>query len=166
MHRIRTALAATALGLLTAGAAQASIDSTMHKSFNVGEGGTLTVEADLGDIRVDPGAGGVNIDVVRRAKTSSQSKANDLFHDYDVSFTQQGNSIHVVGKYDRPMKWFNLFGNELNVKFIITVPARYNVELATSGGDVHVGDLNGEVKAKTSGGDLDLGRIGGVVDRS
>src|SRR5437660_317016 len=98
MHRTRTALVACAVVLLAVSAAQASIDSTVHKNFNVSEGGTLIIDTDL------------------------------------------------------------------VVKFIVTVPSRYNVQVGTSGGDIHVGDLNGEVHAKTSGGDLDLGHIGGVVE--
>jgi hypothetical protein len=164
MHRIRTALAACALGLLAVSAAQASIDSNIHKAFNVADGGTLIIDTDLGDIRVDPGAAGVTIDVIRRAKTSSQSRANDLFHQLDLSFAQEGNNVRVTGKYDHPFRWFDFFGNDLDVKFVVTVPSRYNVDLRTSGGDVRVGNLNGEVRAKTSGGDLDLGQIAGVVD--
>jgi DUF4097 and DUF4098 domain-containing protein YvlB len=164
MHRFRTALVACALGLLVVSAAQASIDSNIHKTFNVAEGGTLIRDTDLGDIRVDPGAGGVTIDVIRRAKTSSQSKANDLFKQFDLAFGQEGNNVRVTGKYDHPFRWFDFFGNDLDVKFVVTVPSRYNVQLGTSGGDIHVGDLNGEVRAKTSGGDLDLGHIAGVVD--
>lgn len=165
MHRIRTALVAGAITLLAAAAAQASIDSTIHKTFNVAEGGTLILESDIGDVSINPGAGSVvNIDVVRRARTSSQSRANDLYRDFDVSFGQEGNSVRVTGKYNRPFKWFNLFGNDLDVRFVITVPARYNVQVGTGGGDVHVGNLNGEVRAKTSGGDLDLGNIAGVVE--
>jgi hypothetical protein len=164
MHRIRIAVVACALGLVAVSAAQAAIDSNIHKAFNVGEGGTLIVDTDLGDIRVDPRAAGVTVDVLRHAKTNSQSRAKELFGEFDVQFAQEGNNVRVTGKYDHPFRWFNLFGNDLDVKFIVTVPARYNTDLHTSGGDVHVGDLNGEVRAKTSGGDLDLGRIAGVVD--
>src|SRR5207244_2088174 len=164
MHRTRTALVACAVVLLAVSSAQASIDSTVHKTFNVSEGGTLIIDTDLGDIRVDPGAGGVSIDVIRRAKTTSQSKANDLFKQFDLAFGQEGNNVRVTGKYDHAFRWFDIFGNDLDVKFVVTVPSRYNVQLGTSGGDIHVGDLNGEVHAKTSGGDLDLGHIGGVVE--
>lgn len=164
MHRIRIAVVACALGLLAVSAAEAAIDSNVHKSFSVAEGGTLIIDTDIGDIKVDPRAGGVTIDVMRHARTSSQSRANDLFRDFELQFSQEGNNVRVTGKYDHPFRWFNLFGNDLDVKFIVTVPARYNVDLHTAGGDVHVGDLNGEVRAKTSGGDLDLGRIAGVVD--
>jgi DUF4097 and DUF4098 domain-containing protein YvlB len=165
MHRIRTALVACALGLLAASAAQATITgATIHKTFNVADGGTLYLDSDLGDISINPAASGVTIDVVRRARTSSQSKANDLFNDFDLSFAQEGNNVRVTGKYDHPFRWFSFFGDDLDVKFVITVPSRYNVQLGTAGGDIHIGDLNGQVKAKTAGGDLDLGHIAGVVE--
>src|SRR5947208_17162034 len=115
MHRIRTALAACALVLLPAAAAHAGIDSNIHKTFNVAEGGTLIIDTGLGDIRVDPRAGGVTIDVLRRARTNDQSKANDLFRDFEISFAQEGNNVRVTGKYDHPFRWFNLFGEELSV---------------------------------------------------
>lgn len=165
MHRIRTAVIAGALGLLAVTAAQASIDNTVHKTFNVAQGGTLIIDADLGDISVNAGGtGGVSVDVIRRARTSSKSRADELFRKFDLSFGQEGNNVRVTGKYDHPFRFFDFFGNDLGVKFVVTVPARYNVQLNTAGGDIHVGDLNGEVRAKTSGGDLDLGRINGVVD--
>lgn len=163
MHRIRTALVSAALALLAV-AAQASIDNNVRRNFNVAEGGTLVIDADLGDIDIQPGGNGVSVDVRRHARTTSQSKANDFFRDYEVTFAQEGNTVRVKGKYDRPNKWFNFWGDDLDVKFVVTVPARFNVQLYTSGGDIRIGDLNGEVKAKTSGGDLDLGRIGGMVD--
>jgi DUF4097 and DUF4098 domain-containing protein YvlB len=164
MHRIRTAVVAGALGLLAV-AAQASIDNTVHKTFNVADGGTLTIDADLGDISISAGGtGGVTVDVIRRARTSSQSRANELFAKYDLSFGQEGNGVRVTGRYDHPFRLFDFFNNDLDVKFVVTVPARYNLNLNTAGGDIHVGDLNGEVRAKTSGGDLHLGRINGVVD--
>ena len=164
MHRIRTAVIAGALGLLAAVSAQASIDNTIHKTFGVGDGGTLIIDSDLGDISVNvSGAGGVTVDVIRRARTSSQSRANELYNKLELSFAQEGNNVRVTGKYDHPFRLFDFF-NDLDVRFVVTVPARYNVQLNTAGGDIHVGDLNGEVRAKTSGGDLDLGRINGVVD--
>src|SRR5436305_15344367 len=117
MHRIRTAVVACALGLLAVSAAQAAIDSRIGKTFNVADGGTLIIDTDIGDIRIDPGARGVTVDVLRRAKTSSQSRAQELFKELDLQFAQEGNNVRVTGKYDHPMHWFNPFGNELDDKF-------------------------------------------------
>src|SRR5204862_2679387 len=111
-----------------------------------------------------PARGGMTVPVARRARSSSQSRANALFNDFPLSFAQEGNNVRVTGKYDHAFRWFNLFGNDLDVKFVVTVPPRYNVQLGTAGGDIHIGDLNGEVRAKTAGGDLNLGHIAGVVE--
>ncbi|MEO6260828.1 MAG: DUF4097 family beta strand repeat-containing protein [Thermoanaerobaculia bacterium] len=164
MLRIRTAALAIALGLTTLSAAQASIDSPIHRTFSVRDGGTLTIEADLGDIRVSSGGTMVTIDILRKAKTSSREKANDLFRDYRVEFSQEQNDVRVTARYDRAANWFNLFGNDLSVQYVVTVPTRFNLKLATSGGDVRVGDINGDVRCRTSGGDLELGHIGGIVE--
>lgn len=164
MLRIRPAVLAAALGLLTISAVSASIDSPVHRTFAVHDGGTLTIDADLGNIRVSSGGTMVTVDVLRKAKTSDREKADDLFHDYHLEFSQSQNDVQVTGRYDRLSNWFNLFGNDLEVQYVITVPAHFNLKLNTSGGDIKVGDLLGDVRCKTSGGELELAHIGGTVD--
>ena len=58
MNRIRTATAAV-IALFISVAAYAAIESPIHKTFNVAPGGTLTLEADVGDVRVSSGGTGV-----------------------------------------------------------------------------------------------------------
>lgn len=164
MLRIRSAALAAAFGLIAISAAQASIDSPIHRTFSVHGGGTLTIDSDLGDIRVTSGGTMVTVDVLRKANTSSKEKADDLFRDYRVEFTQAENDVQVTARHTRASSWFHLFGNDLDIQYVVTVPSRYNLKLATSGGDIKVGDLNGDVRCKTSGGDLELGHIGGVIE--
>jgi len=163
MKRIRYAALAAVLGLLSISAAHAAIESPVHRNFNVRPGGTITIDADLGDIKVTSGAANVSIDVIRRAKTSSQSKANDLFKELNLAFAQQGNDVSVHARYDQPSSWFH-WTNDLDVRFVVNVPSQYNVNLKTSGGDISVSDLNGQAKVSTSGGDVSLGHIAGAVD--
>ena len=55
------------------------------------------------------------------------------------------------------LKWFK-------VEVQVTIPRQYNVTLNTaSGGDIHVGDLVGTVRAEALGGNLHLGEIQGEV---
>jgi DUF4097 and DUF4098 domain-containing protein YvlB len=163
MKRIRNAALAAVLGLTSISAAHAAIESPIHRNFNVRPGGTITIDADLGDIKVTSGAANVSIDVIRRARTSSQSKANDLFKDLNLDFSQQGNDVSVRARYDQPSSWFH-WNNDLDVRFVVNVPSQYNVNLHTSGGDISVSDLNGQAKVNTSGGDVSLGHIAGAVD--
>jgi len=155
MNRIRTATAVVIASLSVA--AWAAIESPIHKTFNVAPGGTLTLEADVGDVRVSSGGTGVTIDVKRRARSE------EAMRDFVVTFDQQGNDVRVRAKYDRPSRWFS-WSNDVDATFVITVPSQYNLNLSTSGGDIKIGDLQGQVRARTSGGDFDLGNIKGPVD--
>ena len=163
MRRIRYAALAAVLGLLSISAAHAAIESPIHRNFNVRPGGTITIDADVGDIKVTSGAANVSVDVIRRAKTSSQSRANDLFKDLDLNFAQEGNDVRIRARYEQPTSWFH-WNNDLDVRFVVNVPSQYNVNLKTSGGDITVSDLNGQAKVSTSGGDVSLGHIAGAVD--
>ena len=163
MTRIRTAALAAVLGLASISAAHAAIDSPIHRNFNVHAGGTIVLDSDLGDVKVTSGGPNVSVDVVRRAKTSSQEHANELFKDLDVTFSQQQNDVHIRARYNHPTSWFH-WNTDLEVRFVVNVPAQYNVDLTTSGGDITVSDLGGTVKVRTSGGDVSLGRIDGIVD--
>lgn len=156
MQRIRTALAAAVLGLLTV-SAHAAVDSPVRRNFNVAPGGTLYLDTDVGNVHIVPGAGGVVVSVTRRARSQ---KELDRVH---LKMEQQGNDVHVRNEVEQMSRWFS-WGNDLDMTFDVTVPARYNVELKTSGGDVKVGDLHGFVHANTSGGGVRLAHIDGPVD--
>jgi DUF4097 and DUF4098 domain-containing protein YvlB len=157
MQRIRTVLTAALLGFLTV-SAHAAIDSPVRRAFNVAPGGTLYLDTDVGNVHVVPGAAGVVVSVQRRARSQ---KELDRVH---LSMRQEGNDVHVRNEVEQQMsKWFS-WGNNLDMTFDVTVPAHYNVELKTSGGNVSVGDLHGFVHARTSGGSVKLAHIDGVVD--
>src|SRR3954467_3912828 len=99
MKRIRYAALAAVLGLLSISAAHAAIESPIHRNFNVRPGGTIIIDADVGDIKVTAGAANVSVDVIRRARTSSRSHADDLFKDLDVDFSQEGNDVRIRARY-------------------------------------------------------------------
>jgi DUF4097 and DUF4098 domain-containing protein YvlB len=155
MQRSRTFLFATALVLAAVSNSYAD-SAPLHRTFKVADGGTLKIDADFGEIKVVPGASGsVTVDV-KRAGSADEVKA------YGVTFDQQSNTVTITGNYDRPSRLFN-WSNNLDVEYKVTVPSRFNVELATSGGDITVGDLQGTANVRTSGGELDLGRISGNI---
>ena len=133
----------------------AAAGEPVHRTFNVAPGGTLTIDADVGDIQVTPGGGNtVTVDVTQRSRTNRFM---------DVTAEQQGNDVIVRGKFEGGQRWFNRNFNG-DAKFVVSVPSRYNVDLSTSGGDIGVGDLQGQARAKTSGGGIKLGAIEGPVN--
>ena len=73
--------------------------------------------------------------------------------------TLEGGGLYIQEKF--PME------HERNVwtsiQFDFTVPQQFNLDLETKGGDVSVGNLNGELRASTAGGDIQTGDITGLV---
>src|SRR5438045_5968046 len=99
MRRALTIFAVLALVALSAGAAT---NDTVRKSFNVGDGGTITLDADIGDIHVTSGgSGSLTIDVVRSARSA------EVLKDHELTFDHSGDNVNVRSKFDRDFRgWF------------------------------------------------------------
>ncbi len=52
------------------------------------------------------------------------------------------------------------------MKYEIKVPAKFNIDVSTSGGDIKLGGVNGTAKLHTSGGDVWADRVEGNLDVS
>jgi hypothetical protein len=142
----------------------AKIERTVEKTFTVQPGGTLKVQTSGGNVSVDAGSGNV-VKVVAKEKirADSDAEADEVLKDLELTIEQQGNDVSAVAKYGKKLgSWFG--STPVQVDFIVTVPSRYNTDLKTSGGNVTVGDLAGEMRAKTSGGNVKVGQIDGTVD--
>jgi hypothetical protein len=138
----------------------------MTETFPVGSGGTLAVESDIGSIAVrGADIDSVDIEVLREVRTASEKKASEILRDYDIRFHHSGDDVTIEAKYKkRGLRGFwNNIGKYLRVKFIITVPSEYNVDLNTKGGSISVENLHGEVLSKTSGGSLKFDNIEGNI---
>lgn len=152
-----------ALALVAAGLAYPGQDNTITKSFKVEPGGKLVLDTDIGSVDVRGGqAGAVDITVEREVRSGHDEKILD---DFKLNFEQRGNDVYLTGEYDKHglSRFFDNLWNKIRVRFIITVPSAYNVDLRTSGGSISVKDLKGEVVSKTSGGSLHFDKITGNV---
>lgn len=143
----------------------ARIDRTVEKTFTITTSGTLRLETNGGDIKVQPGADGVvKIVAHEHIKASSDAEADELLKDLELGFEQTGADVHAWSKYDRGVAKHRWGSTPVEVDFVATVPAQFAAEVSTSGGDVEIGDLVGAVKARTSGGDVRLGKLGNQVE--
>ncbi|NQT79629.1 MAG: DUF4097 family beta strand repeat protein [Candidatus Aminicenantes bacterium] len=148
--------------------AQASggIENNINKSFKVKPGGQLILETDIGSIEVKTaGNNTLKIEVIRNIRTTSSKRAESILEDLKFDFRQDGNTVYVNGEYDRSGlgKLFNNIGKYLRVKFLISVPQEFNVDLKTKGGSISIDDLKGKVQSKTSGGSLHFNHIQGPI---
>jgi len=143
-----------------------NIEDKLTRTFPVDSGGTLTIESDIGSIRVEgTDTDSVDIEIFRYAKTNNQKKADEILNNLDIRFSHSGKNLTVKAKYKKKglRGFWNRIGNTIRVKFVIVVPSEYNVDLNTKGGSISVSDIRGEVLSKTSGGSLDFDNIEGDI---
>ena len=141
----------------------ASGQGDIRRTFSVQPGGILVMDVQPGSIEVRTGAEPqIVVEVFRKVERASESRAEDILRQHEVSFDQQGNNLTVRARVkDDGFKIWQRYG--LNVRYVVSVPAEFNVDLRTSGGGIRVDDLRGEVRARTSGGGLNFGRIEGPI---
>jgi hypothetical protein len=143
-------LIATLAALLATTLASAREDGSRSKSFSVSKGGTIEVSTSRGDIYISPWDKN-EVSVVIEGLDDE---------DFDkVKMIQNGNIVRVSYR----SRWDDGSGH---VRFAISVPSQFNLDMNTSGGDLEVkGELTGKIDGSTSGGDIKLGNVfGGPVE--
>ena len=159
-------LAMVLILLMIWGVVFAAIEDTVKETFEVGEDGTLRVDTELGSIEVNGKKGKtVDIEITQVVKVRSEEDAKEILDAFDIKISQDGKDIVVIAKFeDAAWDLLKRTRRKLKVHFVITVPAKYNVDLKTSGGSISVDDLKGQVNSETSGGSLKFGSILGPVN--
>ncbi len=157
----------------------------VQKSVPVSSARRLVLNADVGSVRVAPGASTkVEVEVTFRGDPPSPAEYDRMRRDFTLDVTQQGPDIRVEGAFHKgwvPMlaMWPALFGGHQlchdgrcleyaswlrEVEYRVTVPAKFNADIDTSSGPISVNNLRGDVNAHTSGGPLDFEGIQGAVN--
>lgn len=144
----------------------ADTEDVINRSFNVSEGGTITMDVSRGSIEVDTGKGDlVKVKVIRKVGTSNEDRAQEIFEKYKIDFRHSGSDVTIETddhvRRDGFFSWIR--GLKFRVRFIVTVPEEYNLNLKTSGGSIRVSEIQGEVNARTSGGSLSFEYVKGPV---
>ncbi len=127
-----------------------------EKSFKTTDGKNLTVEASGGDVKInswDKSEVTVKIYGNDRAKETMKFRLDETTDGVEVEAKRSGSAIFS-------------FWKNIRLKFEISVPKNYNTKVNTSGGDISLMNLNGNVVFKTSGGDIKLGQVNGNVKLS
>ena len=136
---------------VTGGLAWAESDG---RSFAVAPGDSVVVDTNWGDVEVRVAREAALVEVVvERAERT------------ELEYHQRDGKVVVVGrKKARRFGWWFFGRSGGGPRFRITVPWHHNVEVTTTGGDIVIDDLQGNVVTRASGGDVRIGRILGRVD--
>lgn len=144
--------------LLFAATAFASED-VIKKGFTVGDGGTLRLDGSVGSLRIVTGGTGVAFEITRKA---DDRQAEKMMQGHRITFEQSGNDVIVKSELDRNGSGlFHWNTGDYEVQWNIRVPDRYNLDVETSGGSIHIDEIEGTVEARTSGGSIRTGRLDG-----
>jgi DUF4097 and DUF4098 domain-containing protein YvlB len=154
-------------GLLMAAStlAASDVEDKLTQSYRVEPGGKLAVEADRGSIEVKSADGDqVAIEVLRKVTRENRARAEEVLKNHEVKFAQDGDTIQVRAQLNSGWggNWRDK-GRNLQVRYLISIPKRFNVDLKTAGGSIQVADLTGHVRSQTSGGSLNFGEIEGPI---
>jgi hypothetical protein len=125
-----------------------------EKQFTVTPGGTVIVEADAGSISLaswDKNEVSIVVEV-----EGNDSRAEK----YVVEFSQDGNTVKVVGKV-RDRSFFKWHIGSLEARYTIIVPKEFNSSVNTSGGDIEAKEITGTANLETSGGSVTIYRMNG-----
>jgi len=125
-----------------------------EKSFQINPGMKLVLESDGGDVKVTTwDKNSVNVKIYGNGKAEKM---------YNFEFDNNDKRIYIHGKkHGRSI--FNWFSSA-SLKYEITVPYKFDSHISTSGGDVNILNLEGELSVNTSGGDIYLRNSGGVLE--
>jgi len=137
---------------------RADSGGALQKTFEVSPGGLLVLNTDRGNIEVKGATqNAVTVKIIYKMKS------------LHIEFEQRGKDIYVTGRYEAGILErirSHLFHDERQTRFVVTVPIRYNMDLKTSGGQISIDDLEGDIKSRTSGGSLYFTRVRGKVSGS
>ncbi|MFC1570069.1 DUF4097 domain-containing protein [bacterium] len=141
-----------------------AVEERIEKSFNVNKGGTLYIDSQSGSIKVLPqNKDEVDVLIIFESKMGSLNKLRQDIKELNLKIGKDGDDVHILLEREDD-SFFSSWWKKFNVKFEISVPKKYDVDLKTSGGSITVGDLDGTVLSKTSGGSLKFGKITGKVE--
>jgi len=149
--------------------ASAASEEKIHETRPAKSGGKLLVDVDFGTITIAPGDGDkVVVDAYRKVEASSKEKEQEYLNATPIKVTTEGDTVVVRARRKEKSlgsQLWNLMGHSRTEgRYTIHVPAAFNADLQTAGGDVSANDLTGAVKAETSGGDLNFARIHGPIN--
>ncbi|HTR81545.1 MAG TPA: DUF4097 family beta strand repeat-containing protein [Bacteroidota bacterium] len=134
-----------------------STNRHIEKTFTATRGGNLVLETDAGDVDVqtwDQEQVSVKVDIEGSDRRSEK---------FDVQFSQSGDRISVIGK-SNDNNFFKWDVGDLDISYHVMVPKKYSVKATTSGGNMTLRDMEGDVRFETSGGNVTVSSVDGTVN--
>lgn len=127
------------------------------KTFKVEPGGSLVLDEVRGNVTIRTwDKKEVEIREKKRMDIFTKAEAEAAMEESESGYQKTGNTITVSGPaFDR---------NWIHSRFDINVPADFDCDIETQGGELDIGGLKGDLDASTGGGNITLFDIDGTVE--
>lgn len=130
--------------------------TTITKEFKISSGGNLEMRGISGDISVTSwNQNKVQVVENIRMEVYTEGEARKIIEHIVGQYNTSGNTLTIAGSNGR--SW-------IKQDFKIQVPKSFNMRIQTSGGDISVDQIDGEINLNTSGGDISVDKIKGDVN--
>ncbi len=125
--------------------------------YGTREGLRLRMNVDIGSVKVTTIPGASEVTVTMRVETDPrQPDTAKLLRQVSLSGSSTPEGVNLTSA----VPWSE-FRGRLWVRFEITTPRNYNLEVATHAGDISVDDVEGHVVLTSHGGNVTAGNISG-----
>ena len=125
-----------------------------EKSFDISPGNKLIVDLSSGDVKIT---------YWDKSEVSVKIYGNEnAFKKMDFDVNGDAEKIEVIGKNSSGSSWFSNISVEAEIK----VPAKFNLDINTAGGDIKCGGIDGNFQLNTSGGDVWADKCSGNLTAS
>lgn len=161
-------LALTMLLLAALPAGAATIEDSFEESWRVGPGGSLQLWNENGSVEVESWERDeVRVQATIRIRAGSRSGAEEALEEFRIETRRDGDSISVRARKpkgrDGIFAWFA--GRDLNVdvRYTVTVPRRFDLDVTTVNGAIEGRGLAGHLVFDTVNGSIKVVRSRGAV---
>lgn len=143
---------------------QAQNSPYLVKSFNASDIKNLDIRTSGGGIEVtgsDASQAVVEVYIKGNGgnRNLSDSEIAERLEDFTLTVEKNGNTLVAIAKSNRNNNW----KRGLSITFKIKSPVNVDTEIMTSGGGIHLTNLEGNLNFNTSGGGLHLANLGGDI---
>jgi hypothetical protein len=144
--------------------ASAASEQNINQQKDAASGGKLVVDVDFGTINVVTGADDkVVIEAYRKIDFGDEAKEKEYFAAAPVAISQDGNIVTVRAHCTNSKQFWSSGHSEMDGRYTIRIPKRFETDLHTQGGDVTAGEITGNMTVKTGGGKLVFKHLEGTL---
>ena len=144
----------------------ATFDQKWEQAFMVDPNGTFSFTADRGDLVIRPNelTNKIVVTVMRRVEASSKSEAKKILSNHSIKVKAIKDGLNANAKLDKEFAQNGARKTLKRVLYRVSIPRKYRTNLTLDDGDIKVGELRGDVRAKATAGRITIARITGNIN--